>query len=523
MGSQILGGKFPSKLRKTKSFPVAHSDPIRKFRNTSILFLILRRERWFRSECFSLGASLPGPLLPRFFALLSLGSAPDLSSLSDLLPTSPLSALLVQVARGEPVARPATSRPLPPWASPYLEKDAMDWFSSLPDEILPKILSFLSTKEAVQTCILSKRWRNAWTFLPVLKFSVTDFWVDGSFEDDKFNNFLSGVLENRYPIKLHVFEYTNAILNYDSKISFEFIDGIGLEPRKAAVIVGRDRADLLDLPEFIFSCTKLENLVLRLNIADALPIGIRTELVHLPALKFVYLMGIALVDDCKFTQNLCSKCPVLETMVLRLCDLDITEISSKVLKELTLYSCSQARRTRISCPSLASLVIESYEDMEGFELKNMTSLKYAKIPSYLDDNHGDLNLLSSLSNVSHLSLGLLPQFKVKLEKDICDCSKTFRNLRHLEIDFWYLSYDIDLVACFLKQSPFLEELTLRLCESEAAIVGDLETIPLNIMVEKIAQESEMWLPSVVGELDEHLDANLDLSKVRAHPLKPVIH
>ncbi|XP_028094514.1 uncharacterized protein LOC114294600 [Camellia sinensis] len=29
--------------------------------------------------------------------------------------------------------------------------------------------------------------------------------------------------------------------------------------------------------------------------------------------------------------------------------------------------------------------------------------------------------------------------------------------------------------------------------------------------------------SIVGELDEELDANLDLSKLRAHPLKPVIH
>ncbi|KAF3959092.1 hypothetical protein CMV_016059 [Castanea mollissima] len=29
--------------------------------------------------------------------------------------------------------------------------------------------------------------------------------------------------------------------------------------------------------------------------------------------------------------------------------------------------------------------------------------------------------------------------------------------------------------------------------------------------------------SVVGELDEDLDAHLDLSKLRAHPLKPVIH
>ncbi|KAJ8559685.1 sm-like protein LSM8 [Lycium barbarum] len=29
--------------------------------------------------------------------------------------------------------------------------------------------------------------------------------------------------------------------------------------------------------------------------------------------------------------------------------------------------------------------------------------------------------------------------------------------------------------------------------------------------------------SVVGELDEELDANLDMSKLRAHPLKPVVH
>ncbi|CAN4099076.1 U4/U6-U5 snRNP complex subunit lsm8 [Datura stramonium] len=29
--------------------------------------------------------------------------------------------------------------------------------------------------------------------------------------------------------------------------------------------------------------------------------------------------------------------------------------------------------------------------------------------------------------------------------------------------------------------------------------------------------------SVVGELDEDLDNNLDMSKLRAHPLKPVVH
>ncbi|KAF3339782.1 F-box protein [Carex littledalei] len=196
--------------------------------------------------------------------------------------------------------------------------------------------------------------------------------------------------------------YNNAILDYDSEISCVSIGQ--LEPRKAVVVVVvRDREDLLDLPDFMFTCTRLEKLKLFMATAVALPINIRPELVHLPALKFVDLTGVALVDDDRFTQNLCSS-PVLETMVLRLCDLDITEISSKVLKELTIYRCCQRRRTRISCPTLASLDIESYQEME---LKNMTSLKYAKICLHLDENHGDLNLLSSLSNVSHLSLGLL--------------------------------------------------------------------------------------------------------------------
>lgn len=35
--------------------------------------------------------------------------------------------------------------------------------------------------------------------------------------------------------------------------------------------------------------------------------------------------------------------------------------------------------------------------------------------------------------------------------------------------------------------------------------------------------SSHFCRSIVGELDEELDANLDLSKLRAHPLKPVIH
>ncbi|XP_017226430.2 putative F-box/FBD/LRR-repeat protein At3g56780 isoform X2 [Daucus carota subsp. sativus] len=49
-----------------------------------------------------------------------------------------------------------------------------DRLSSLPDELIHQILSFLGTRQAVQTSILSKRWKRMWTGLPVLSFDGYD-------------------------------------------------------------------------------------------------------------------------------------------------------------------------------------------------------------------------------------------------------------------------------------------------------------------------------------------------------------
>jgi hypothetical protein len=48
-----------------------------------------------------------------------------------------------------------------------------------------------------------------------------------------------------------------------------------------------------------------------------------------------------------------------------------------------------------------------------------------------------------------------------LEKDIPKC-RTFNNLRSLEFMQWDISYDLGLVAYFLKHSPCLRILTLHL-------------------------------------------------------------
>ncbi|KAF3566461.1 hypothetical protein DY000_02017406 [Brassica cretica] len=51
-----------------------------------------------------------------------------------------------------------------------LKERHMDKISKLPDELIAKVLTFLPTKEAVSTSILSKRWEHLWMWLPKLEY-----------------------------------------------------------------------------------------------------------------------------------------------------------------------------------------------------------------------------------------------------------------------------------------------------------------------------------------------------------------
>ncbi|KAF5799080.1 putative leucine-rich repeat domain superfamily, F-box-like domain superfamily [Helianthus annuus] len=68
-------------------------------------------------------------------------------------------------------------------------EDQQDRLSSLPDVLLIYIFSFIDTKLALQSQILSKRWVNLWTLLPVLNF-------DYSFLQ-RFDHFIHKVLTYR--------------------------------------------------------------------------------------------------------------------------------------------------------------------------------------------------------------------------------------------------------------------------------------------------------------------------------------
>ncbi|KAJ0785496.1 putative F-box-like domain superfamily protein [Helianthus annuus] len=59
----------------------------------------------------------------------------------------------------------------------------MDRLSVLLDDLILKILSFIGLKDAIQTSVLSSRWRFMWTSVPHLSFSSDDFSTMDNFSD----------------------------------------------------------------------------------------------------------------------------------------------------------------------------------------------------------------------------------------------------------------------------------------------------------------------------------------------------
>ncbi|CAN1143926.1 Putative F-box/LRR-repeat protein At5g02930 [Linum perenne] len=88
-------------------------------------------------------------------------------------------------------------------------QDPIDRLTHLHDSILHHILSFLDTKESVRTSVLSRPWRHAWKYVPVLNFRHS-FRPESliGYGDPEFERYVDKVLSLRYPL-LRKISYEN--------------------------------------------------------------------------------------------------------------------------------------------------------------------------------------------------------------------------------------------------------------------------------------------------------------------------
>ncbi|XP_047048873.1 F-box protein At4g22280-like [Lolium rigidum] len=296
-----------------------------------------------------------------------------------------------------------------------------DRISSLPDEILHHIMSFMTAREAVQTCVLSTRWRYIWLCLRCLNTEICQFT-----SKKIFVRFMDNILLRRGFVPLDSF----SLIGWRDDVSLN-------HPRTNLWVCHAIRSNVRVLQ--IFEYHGLFDLDHSFFISS-----------HLKILNLRCVSTTAL-----FIEKLFSGCPVLEELSMVDCRVFATKFSSSTLKKLTFISHTphgedcvhdDFEDLVIDTPSLVSLHLEDLPLLNPC-LVNVSSVVNASFrldeESFLSSDV-NCNIISALSNVTKLKLyfGLHNDMVSKvLKRDLWRC-QTFNNLKTLFLGGWqgYISF-----------------------------------------------------------------------------------
>lgn len=190
------------------------------------------------------------------------------------------------------------------------EENAPDRISRLPDGLLRFVMLYLTAQEAVQTCVLSRRWQNVWSSTKWLKADAAKFSSMKSFK-----KFVDNLLPYRRPVPLDAL-FILATCNH----SDDSLDYSDIHPWIRHAL--RSNAWALGI---------MEHCGTNLLSIDGYPFPFTS--VYLSILHLCHFI----IDD-SFVKKLSSCCPVLEDLELKNCAIIVTMFSSTTLKNLLINS-----------------------------------------------------------------------------------------------------------------------------------------------------------------------------------------
>nr|CAB3491960.1 unnamed protein product [Digitaria exilis] len=246
----------------------------------------------------------------------------------------------------------------------------LDRLSALPDSLLHTIMSYLKARQAVQTCLLSTRWRHLWHSMPCL-----------DVDHDEFRTAASAP-SNHHPPAANP-DYSDSDLGSYDEDSDDNNDDSSVNDR--------EWDDFEDFAENLMhrcNIAQLETLRLHVNrsraprFADKLAGGwLRRAMKYCTPdpprqregmshgswlMKRMYLCNVAL--DNRFSNHLLSVCLLLEDLELDDCSCEIRSISSHSLKTLVLKNCRFRILSEITSPTLKRLVISGGTNSDDYVL-----------------------------------------------------------------------------------------------------------------------------------------------------------
>ncbi|XP_059623850.1 F-box/LRR-repeat protein At4g14103-like isoform X2 [Cornus florida] len=292
-----------------------------------------------------------------------------------------------------------------------------DRISSLPDSLLVHILSFLPTKYAVGTSILSSRWKHLWASVPTLDFDgKLTFKPHSDMTSSNFMNFIDRVLFNHESSCIQKFRLKcngkTDLFRIYTLISVAVKRGV----QELDIYIGSPGQDF-DLPISLFTCPTLMVLKLGFDARFNVPCS-----AYFRSLRILHVSIFFLDNDSM--QNLMRNCPVLEDlsiegMVPNNNEELIIDFSTPALKSLKLdfaaeeYSGVYGDKVVVNAPILEYLNLRD-DYLPCYVLGDVTSLVKAdvdvgscciKIESTKQHADRVLVILREICTVKYLSLG----------------------------------------------------------------------------------------------------------------------
>ncbi|MBA0759265.1 hypothetical protein Gotri_022178 [Gossypium trilobum] len=329
-----------------------------------------------------------------------------------------------------------------------VKMENVDRISNLPDSILGYILSFLSTKEAVATSLLSSKWRYLFALV-----SNLDFELDESSQMLKISTiksfmcFVDRVLFFHNTVNINAFRLrcgkrvdSDRVYGWISAAIWRGVKHLGLSIS----------LDNFTLPGVLFTCITLITLKLETNLVLNVP-----KDVCLPNLKILHLKSIMFPKDDS-VESLVSSCISLVELIICNCSTKKCNISHNSLKVLEIIRSVLYGSLVIDTPALAYFNY-TYSVASEYSLKNLQSLIRADI-AFLDirfDSH-QTKATAFFEGISNVNILILSSPSLKLLK-CCEPLPIFPKLLHLNLYCDYHNFERG-VANLLTDSGRLQSL-----------------------------------------------------------------
>ncbi|CAI0413409.1 unnamed protein product [Linum tenue] len=320
-----------------------------------------------------------------------------------------------------------------------------DRLSRLPDFIIHHILSFLDTKSAVQTSVLSRVWRCAWKHVPVLDLRSESFK-----RYSRFQLYVDKVLSLRYPVNLHKLSYLS---EKDMSLSFlipmkkrdyaQFVRAIEYALRHDTQHLSINLNHRLHYDEY-YESPNLFSTTLNCNLKTLELDNIATDIRFLSfgfrTLSTLKLGGCSLFFHHEEDLDPFSNLPCLQ-------DLAVIESFNRLPQHLS------EMRFKVSGLQLLSLVLES-ADFCKIEVcaPKLKSFRFRED----DDGETFISLVLSAPSLDHADISVYPHISVHghecVKERLVSLFRGLHNVESLTLHSILLKVLSDLDA-FLEQQP----------------------------------------------------------------------